>query len=371
MKKKLTIAIALVLVALALTSCSKKEASNTNQTSAPAKSQSSSSSTPAPVAATNTVSASGSVNAYTTLEEPLAAKLFEQFEKETGIKVNFVRLSGGETVARLEAEKANPQASIWVGGVGLDHITAKTKGLTTPYVSRAASKTPDIYKDPENYWVGLYVGPLTFVVNNARMKELGLSNPKGWFDLLDPQYKGYIRVADPNSSGTAYNVLTTMRYILDESEDAMMDYMSQLDKNIDQYTKSGSAPGKSVATGEIPIAIGYAHDQVKLKAAGSDVTIIAPQEGTGFELASMSLVKGGKDEVNAKKLYDWILSDEDAQKTFTEWYVVLVADGAVKHPDALSISELKTVDQDFLWDGDKDNKARLLDRWTSEIGNKR
>lgn len=313
---------------------------------------------------------SGSVNAYTTLEEPLAAALFAQFEAETGIHVNFVRLSGGETVARLEAESANPQASIWVGGVGLDHITAKSKGLTTPYISRAAGNTPAQFKDPENYWVGLYVGPLTFVINLDRAKELGLSSPSSWNDLLDPQYKGYIRMANPNSSGTAYNVLTTMIDVLG-SEDEMMKYMAALDKNIDQYTKSGSAPGKSVATGEIPIAIGYAHDQVKLKVNGANVEIVAPTEGTGYELASMSLVKGGKDEVNAKKLYDWILSDEDAQKTFTEWYVVLVANGAAKHPDALSIDQIKTVTQDFVEDGDASYKAKVLDRWTTEIGNKR
>ncbi|NCB00643.1 MAG: ABC transporter substrate-binding protein [Spirochaetia bacterium] len=309
----------------------------------------------------------GSVGAYTTLEEPLAAALFAMFEQETGIKVNFVRLSGGEAVARLEAESTNPQVSIWVGGVGLDHITAKSKGLTTPYVSRFASNTPSQYRDKENFWIGLYVGPLTFVTNLDRAKELGLAVPKSWADLTKPEYKGYIRMANPNSSGTAYNVLTTMRYVLG-SEDAMLDYMKKLDKNIDQYTKSGSAPGKSVGIGEIPVAIGYAHDQVKIKDAGASIQITAPTEGTGFELASMSMVKGGKEAVNAKKLYDWILSSPNAQKEFTKWYVVLVAKGAEKHPQALSIDEIKTVDQDFTWDGDKVNKTRLLDAWTNAIG---
>jgi iron(III) transport system substrate-binding protein len=322
---------------------------------------------PEPQAVPAAPTSAGSVSAYTTLEEPLAAALFDLFEKETGIKVNFVRLSGGEAVARLEAESSNPQVSIWVGGVGLDHITAKTKGLTTPYVSRYASKTPTQYRDPENFWIGLYVGPLTIVTNLDRAKELGIQAPTSWADLTKAEYKGLIRVANPNSSGTAYNVLTTMRYVLG-GEDQMMDYMKKLDKNIDQYTKSGSAPGKSVAIGEIPIAIGYAHDQVKLKDAGANIKIAAPSEGTGFELASMSLVKGGKDAVNAKKLYDWIISSPVAQEKFTEWYVVLVADGAAKHPEALSIDEIKTVEQDFAWDGDTVNKTRLLDRWTHEIG---
>lgn len=322
-------------------------------------------------AAVSLVSAQNTLSVYSTLEEPLAKALLEQFKSETGIDVSFVRLSGGEAIARMEAEAANPQASIWLGGVGLDHITAKEKGLTTPYKSRYAGRTAAEFKDPQGYWIGLYVGPLTFVTNTKRAAELGLAPPKSWSDLLKPEYKGYLRMANPNTSGTAYNVLTTLRYVFKGDEDKVLDFMKKLDANIDQYTRSGSAPGKSVAIGEIPIAIGYAHDQVKLKVEGAPVVITAPSEGTGYELASMSLIKGGKDAVNAKKLYDWVLSSKSAQDLFVKWYLVLVANGAPSHPDALSIKQLKTVKQDLLWDGDKDNRARLLKRWNDEIGSKR
>ncbi len=315
--------------------------------------------------------AQNAVSAYTTLEEPLAKALFELFTKETGIAVNFVRLSGGEVVARLEAEAANPQASIWVGGVGLDHITAKSKGLTTPYKSRFSANTAPQFQDPQNYWIGLYVGPLTFVTNMDRAKELGLQPPKSWADLLKPEYKGKVRMANPNTSGTAYNVITTIRTINGGDENKTFEYMKKLDAAIDQYTKSGSAPGKSVAIGEIPIAIGYAHDQVKLKTEGANVVITAPSEGTGYELASMSLIKGGKDAVNAKKLYDWVLSSKDAQKLFASWYLLLVAKGAERHPNALGLDEVKAVVQDMAWDGHKANKDRLLKRWTDEIGSTR
>ncbi len=323
------------------------------------------------LAAVSFAAAQNTLSVYTTLEEPLAKAVLEKFEAETGIKSSFVRLSGGEAIARMEAEAANPQASIWLGGVGLDHITAKDKGLTTPYKSRYAGKTAAEFKDKDGYWIGLYVGPLTFVTNTKRAAELGLTPPKSWADLLKPEYKGQIRMANPNTSGTAYNVITTLRYVYKGDEEKVFDYMKKLDANIDQYTRSGSAPGKSVAIGEIPIAIGYAHDQVKLKVEGAPVVINAPSEGTGYELASMSLIKGGKDAVNAKKLYDWVLSSKSAQDLFVKWYLVLVASGAPSHPDALSIKQIKTVKQDLLWDGDKDNRARLLKRWTDEIGSKR
>jgi len=315
--------------------------------------------------------AQNSVTAYTTLEEPLAKEIFDSFTASTGIAVNFIRLSGGEVIARLEAEKTNPQASIWVGGVGLDHITARSKGLTTPYKSRVADNTPARYRDPENYWIGLYVGPLTFVTNTVRAKELGLPIPTSWADLLKPVYKGQIRVASPLTSGTAYNLITTIRYIYNGDEEKAFDYLRKLDANIDQYTKSGSAPGKSVAIGEIPIAIGYAHDQVKLKVDGkAPVVINVPTEGTGFEIASMSMIKDGKDAVNAKKLYDYVLG-KDAQAIIAKWYVIPLSKIAPKNDNAFAFAELKLVNQDVQWDGDKVNVDRLKNRWTAEIGTKR
>jgi len=309
-----------------------------------------------------------SVNAYTTVEEPLAKQLFDQFEKETGIKVNWVRLSGGEAETRLEAEKGNPQASIWVGGVGLNHMSAKIKGLTAPYKSRMADNTPAQYRDPENYWIGLYLGPLGFITNTNRAKELKIEPPKSWADLLKPQYKGLIRMANPTTSGTAYNVITTIRYVFNGDDDKTFDYMKKLDVNIDQYTKAGAAGGKSVAIGEIPIAVGYVHDMVKLKVEGAPVVITVPEEGTGYEIASMSMVKGGKDQVNAKKLYDWILN-KTAQDIIGKWYVIPLSKLATKNPVAFSMDEVKAVKQDIKWDAD--NKNRLLDRWTKEIGSKR
>ena len=317
------------------------------------------------------IMAQNSVSAYASCDETLAKALFEQFTKETGVAVNWVRLSGGEALARMEAEKANPQASIWVGGVGLDHITGKTKDLTTPYRSREAVNTPAEFRDAQNFWIGLYVGPLTFVVNLDRARALGLTPPRSWADLLKPEYKGYIRMPNPNTSGTAYNVITTIRTLNNKDEDRAFDYLRRLDVNIDQYTRSGAAPGQSVATGEIPIAIGYAHDQVKLKSEGAHTEIIAPSEGTGFELAAMSLIKGGKQPIQARQLYDWILSSPNAQRIFTSYYVVLIRKDAAKHPLALSLDQIKTIDQDLVWDGDAANRTRLLDRWVNEIESKR
>ncbi len=304
------------------------------------------------------------VKAYTTMEEPLAKALFDAFEADTGIKVEWVRLSGGEAIARLEAERANPQASIWVGGVGTQHIEAKLRGLSTPYRSRVASSIPARYRDPDNYWTGLYVGPIAFCMNTERAKELGLTMPKSWADLVKPEYAKKVRVAHPSTSGTAYNMITTVIRINGGDEDKAFAYFKELAKSVEQFTRSGSAPGKSCALGEIPIAIGYLHDQVKLQKEGAKIQIVIPEDGTGFETASMSILKDGPDPLNAKKLYDWVLGQK-AMDIIAKWYVIPLSKLATATNTGFSLDKMNLVNQDDQWDAA--NKERLLARWNQEI----
>jgi len=180
----------------------------------------------------NVILAAERLAVYTTLDEPLARAVLAAFEEDTGIGVDWVRLSGGECVARLIAEKENPQISIWYGGVGLDHIVAKEKGLTIPYESPNAVNIPDNFKDADHYWTGIYAGPLCFVSNTNQLEELGLEAPTSWADLIKPEYEGYLQVANPGTSGTSYNVLATMVQIM--GEDKAFEYLKALDKNIFQ-----------------------------------------------------------------------------------------------------------------------------------------
>src|SRR5258706_13479370 len=60
--------------------------------------------------------AADTINAYSIWPENWARPMFEEFEKATGIKVNFVRFSYGEALARVMAEKNNPQVDVLFGG---------------------------------------------------------------------------------------------------------------------------------------------------------------------------------------------------------------------------------------------------------------
>ena len=96
---------------------------------------------------------------YSSVDEENARNILDEFSKATGIQVNMVFLSSGPAMSRIEAEKANPLADVWFGAPSENHIIAKDRGLTQPYISKTAEDLAGGFKDPEGYWTAFYMNP--------------------------------------------------------------------------------------------------------------------------------------------------------------------------------------------------------------------
>ena len=122
-------------------------------------------------------SGSKELSVYTAFPESEVIYYFNKFEEETGIKINYVRLSAGEMLTRVEAEKDNPQATLMFGGSTDNYIAAVDKGLLEPYQSPNLDKTPEAYLDPTGTWNPIYVGCIAFACNADWFAEKGLEYP--------------------------------------------------------------------------------------------------------------------------------------------------------------------------------------------------
>jgi iron(III) transport system substrate-binding protein len=58
---------------------------------------------------------------YGSTQETGVRHITEAFTKDTGINVDWIRMSSGETLNRIRAEKSNPRASIWLCRRGTAH----------------------------------------------------------------------------------------------------------------------------------------------------------------------------------------------------------------------------------------------------------
>ncbi|MBK4723633.1 ABC transporter substrate-binding protein [Erwinia sp. MYb375] len=294
------------------------------------------------------------------------------FEKQhPDIKVSMVRLSAGEAYARIRTEARNPRTDIWWAGTGDPHMQAADEGLTQAYKSPLLDQQQDwARKQAESAQfrtVGVYAGALGWGYNTKLVEEKKLKAPACWADLLDPSWKGEIQMANPNSSGTAYNTLATLVQIM--GEEKAFDYLKKLNANISQYTKSGSAPVKAAARGETTIGIVFMHDAVAMQVDGFPVKAVAPCEGTGYEIGSMSIVKGARNLAAAKVWYDWALSAEaqSHMKDAKSFQLPSNKNAAISEY-APRFENIKLIDYDFKTYGDSAKRKALLSRWDKEIG---
>ena len=254
--------------------------------------------------------AEGELTVYGSCEEPYLAAAAKNFEKEFGIKVSYLRLSTGEVQAKITEEKGNPSADVWFGGTNDPYNESAKLGLLMAYEAKNAKNLASpMYRDADGYWYGIYKGILGFMVNTEELKRLNLEAPKGWDDLLKPEYKDKIWLSNPNTAGTAKLVINTLVQL--KGHDEAMKYFVELDKNIAQYTKSGSGPSKKVGIGECTIGIGFLHDGITQILDGYDnISLVIPKSGTSFEIGATAIFKGAKHQNAAKLWIEFALSPD-------------------------------------------------------------
>lgn len=304
------------------------------------------------------------VTVYASVDEENARKILSAFTQATGIPVNFVFLSSGPALARLEAEANNPQADLWLGAPSENHILAKERGLTQSYVSPSAKPLDGKFKDAEGYWHAFYMNPLGVGVRTDFLERVGAKLPITWEELFAETFKGEIQMPTPQSSGTAYNLVAS--FVLKMGEDQAFEYLARLHQNVQTYTQSGTAPSKALAIGQANVAIQFTPAFLQLIDEGYPVKLVFPAEGVGYEAAAVSIVKGARNLEGAQALVDWVLSVQgqnilSSEKTY--FFPV--------HPDAElgaglpGLSEINLIEYDAAWAGQ--NKARLVERWVNEV----
>ena len=370
MKKILAVLMAVLMVA-SLAACG-------GNTSAPATEPA-----PAPAAANTTAPAAettapeqslidaakaeGELVVYGSCEEDYLAAACAHFEELYGIKVQYQRLSTGEVQAKIEEENGNPSADVWFGGTTDPYNVVAAEGLLEAYEAENASHLlGSQYRDPDGYWYGIYKGILGFMVNKDELARMNLEAPADWQDLLKPEYKGLIWLSNYNTAGTAKLVINTM--IQKYGHDEGIQYLVDLDKNIQVYTKSGSGPSKNVGTGECVIGIGFLHDGItQIVDNGYDnVQLIIPSSGTSFEIGATAIFKGAKHPNAAKLWVEYALSPECVELAAKNGsYQFLVIDNAKQPEQAAEFG----LDPENVMDYDFEDAKHNIKTYVEEVMN--
>ena len=294
-----------------------------------------------------------------------------EFEKQTGIKVAMTLKGSGESFAQIAAERANPRLDVWFGGTGDPHLQAAEQGLLEEYRSpMLAQLAPWAQKQAEQSkyrTVGMYLGALGIGYNTELLAKKKLAAPACWRDLAKPELKGEVQMANPNASGTAYTAIATLVQVFGEEE--AFKYLKALHQNINSYPRSGVGPVKAAARGETLASVSFIHDVVTEAQANFPMRSVAPCEGTGYEIGSLSIIKGSRNLDNAKKFVDWALTAKaQSLGAQAKQYQIPSNTSAPVSPLSPKIAEIKLIDYDFAKYGTSAERKRLLERWDREVG---
>ena len=316
--------------------------------------------------------AQGQVNIICSVQAEWCNLMSTVYTKTTGVKVNMVAKGSGEALAQLNAEKANPKTDIWFGGTGDPHLQAAEQNLTLEYKSPQISALyPWAQKqaaDSKFRTVGVYLGPLGFGYNTELLAKKKIQAPTSWTDLLKPEFKGEIQMANAASSGTSYTVIATLVQLM--GEDKAFEYMRQLHKNVSTYTRSGVAPAKAVARGETAVSISFVHDVTTEAAQGFPAASVTPSEGTGAEVGSMSIVKDGPNTEVAKKFYEWALTPGGQQFGLAAKQFQLPSNTKVTvDPRMVNPAKIRLINYDYAKYGASAERRRLIAKWEKEVFN--
>ena len=294
-----------------------------------------------------------------------------EFERETGIKVAMTLKGSGESFAQIAAEKANPKLDVWFGGTGDPHLQAAELGLLEEYKSTMLRELqPWAQKQAEQAkyrTVGMYLGALGIGYNTELLAKKKGTAPACWKDLVKPEFAGEVQMANPNASGTAYTAIATFVQLFGEEE--AFKYLKALHRNINNYPRSGVGPIKAAARGETLASVSFIHDAVTEAQAGFPVKGVAPCEGTGYEIGSLSIVKGARNLDNAKKFVDWALSAKaQALGAKSGQFQIPSNVAAPISPLSPKMADIKLINYDFAKYGTSAERKRLLERWDKEVG---
>jgi len=313
----------------------------------------------------------GELSVVCSAEQDWCDLMVAAFEAENAdTDVLMVRKSTGETLAQVRAEAGNPKIDVWWGGTGDPHLIAAEEGLTQASgvdTSELLGWAQNMSEISVGKTVGIYAGALGIAYNSDILSERNIAPPACWADLEDPRFVGEIQVANPNSSGTAYTELATFVQLFGEDEAFVK--LAAVGKNVNSYTKSGSAPSKAAARGETGVSIGFMHDMVKLASTGFPLEIVAPCEGTGYEVGAVSIIEGARNLDAAKAWVAFALrADVQSRAPEVGSFQVPSNSNAQVAPESPDLASIKLIDYDFATYGSSETRARLLARWDSDVG---
>ncbi|QHT48253.1 Fe(3+) ABC transporter substrate-binding protein [Bacillus sp. SB49] len=306
-KKKYLIGFLLLLTSLFLAACGSSSKEESSETAGDEKEKD-----------------KGEINLYTGRHYDTDQQLYEEFEEQTGIKVNVIEGKDDELIARLAREGEASEADLLVTADAGRLHRAKEQELLQPVDSDVLTENiPEKFRDTDKTWFGLTKRARIIVAHKDRVNKEDIQT---YSDLTKDAFQGKVLI---RSSSNIYNQSLLASMISIDGEENAKDWAKGIVDNMARDPQGGDRDqAKAIASGEGDVAVMNTYylgqmlnseEEEEVKAAEQLEVIFPNQETTGthVNISGIGMTTSSKNQENAKKFMEF-LTEEKAQKEFAE-----------------------------------------------------
>ncbi len=312
----------------------------------------------------------GEINLYSARHYDTDDALYNNFTKETGIKVNLIEGNADELIERMKSEGKNSPADVFITVDAGRLWRAQEDGFLQPISSETLEKAiPANLRDPKWYWFGFSKRARVIVYNLGKVKPEDLSTYEA---LAEPKWKGRVCI---RSSDNIYNQSLVASKIEDKGVEEAEKWVKGLIANFARPPEGNDTDQiKAVAAGQCDVALVNHYYLARLKQAtdaedqdvAQKVGVFFPnqkEEGTHINISGGGVAVNSPNKDNAVKFLEYLATPE-AQEIFANQANEYPVVSDVKpNPAVASFGEFKESKLDVVTYGQKNPDAvKLMDR---------
>lgn len=254
--------------------------------------------------------------------EYLPQEVLDNFEQETGIKVNYTTFSSQEEmIAKIEAGGANYDVIVPTN-YSVEGLVARDmlQELDLSKIPHHKDIMPEYLGrdfDPENkYTLPYMAGSSSICVNTEKVTREITS----WNDIWDPAFANQIVLLD-DSRDIIGMTLKSLGYSVNETDPAKLEEAKVKLKELVPRVKAfdSDSPKTLFISNEVVIGVTYNGESALAMQENPAIKYIYPKEGAILWMDNMAIPSNAQHPDNAHKFIDFVLSPEAGVKIALEF----------------------------------------------------
>lgn len=231
----------------------------------------------------------------------------ENYSKATGVKVKISYLPAGTQKERLDYLRQN-KFDVWLGGTSEEYFLADEQKILQPYIVKEAYKVPAELRNRTGQWTSLYLSYIAFLSNKNNLHAYGLYAPESMEELLAPQLKDEIVLADFNLGGASYGMITSLWQLRGKNE--ALAYAGRFNAQEPEYTSGFGEAVDKVYIGKKTVAVVPLDYALRLERKHSHLFATVVKDANRNMLTCAAIMRNAEHVEEARAFLDYLMSDE-------------------------------------------------------------